>query len=99
MKKILFILTFALLPIPAIAEGECNMQNRGKVMCMEQRMCECKYFTAGVMTNDPGGYRWDCGIMQGNCLDYQTIDSTKPYDGPQAVELDNSSDNITIENQ
>ena len=86
MKYLLFFLA---LSTAAFAEDapNCTSGNAGEVTCMANRMCECKHFNGSLMKGTPEGYRWDCGITRPNCLDYNKTEETKPYDGPDSVDL------------
>src|ERR1700761_7954747 len=91
MKNLILVL-FLLFPAFANATDACTEQNVGAVQCMAQRMCECKFFRKSEMAGTPDHFGWDCGINRPNCLDYQHIDSSKPYDGPQSVIIDKGGD-------
>ena len=96
--KYIFTLLFT-LTLPAIAEApQCDMQNRGIVHCFADRLCVCDYQRSGIMTNDPGGYRWDCSINRPPCIDPNKIEESKPYEGPEAVSIDESDNSVVIEN-
>lgn len=75
----------------------CTEQTAGMLKCMGGRNCECKLFHKSLMKNDPGGYRWDCGILRPNCIDRNIISDKKPYDGPNAVGLGTTETNINSE--
>ena len=67
---------------------ECTAKTRGILQCMAGKQCECTYIRPSLMKNDPGGYRWDCGILKPNCIDPNKIsdrENAKPYDGPDSV--------------
>jgi len=92
MKKLLFIFAFFIASSANAAEiSECNAQSAGVVECISLKECECKLFQTSLMRNDPGGYRWDCGLTRPQCLDQNKIsdrENAKPYDGPQSVYID-----------
>ena len=77
----------------AMAEGaQCNAENAGITECMSNRVCECKHYNASLMKGTPEGYRWDCGITRPNCLDFNKVEETKPYDGPESLGLGDKTD-------
>lgn len=95
--KYVFALLF-MLTAPAFAEQPtCNMVNNGIAHCIADRMCQCKYFSPSLIKNDPGGYRWDCGIYRPACIDPNKIEEVKPYDGPEAIGLGDTDNSINSE--
>lgn len=80
---------------------ECNAQNHGILQCMAGKQCECKLFRTSLIKNEPGGYRWDCGILKARCIDPNKIsdqENARPYDGPDSVFIDNNRGNRDFEN-
>lgn len=84
-------LALFLFTVPASAAPICNAMSLGTVQCMSGIMCECGFVRGGTITNDRGGYRWDCGIKRPVCLDYNKIESKRRYEGPAAVGIDKST--------
>jgi hypothetical protein len=100
------ILLILALSFPAMAEDKaasqaatpaCTSKTAGQVSCQANRMCECKHYNASLMAGTPEGYRWDCGITRPNCMDYNKIEETKPYDGPSSVNLGDDH-NVEVNN-
>ncbi len=54
---------------PASPLFECGQKTMGQVACQAGNRCKCNYYAFGdAMRGLPPGYRWDCGLEQGNCL-------------------------------
>jgi hypothetical protein len=92
MKIFLFILAIMFSSSASAAEVyECNAKTAGLIQCIALKQCECKLFPTSLMKNDPGGYRWDCGILRPQCIDQNKIsdrENAEPYDGPSSVYIE-----------
>jgi hypothetical protein len=92
MKIFLFIFALFIATNASAAEiYECNAKTAGLIQCISLKECECKLFLTSLMNNDPGGYRWDCGILRPQCLDQNKVsdrEDAKPYDGPSSVYIE-----------
>lgn len=101
MRKFLTILLFALSSAAsATGQEQCTSSTAGSLQCMSGKQCECKLFPTSLMKNDPGGYRWDCGILRGSCLDLNKISDrgdAQPYNGPAAVYIERNQTSETTE--
>lgn len=92
MRKFLFI--FAILFSSHASAAEifaCDAKTQSMVQCISGKECECKLFQTSLMKNDPGGYRWDCGILRPQCIDQNKIsdrENARPYDGPDSVYIE-----------
>jgi len=54
---------------PAHPLFECGPKTMGQVGCQAGVRCKCLYDAFGsAMKGLPPGYRWDCGLEQGNCM-------------------------------
>src|SRR5690349_5325867 len=94
MKYILMILAMFVVSTPAFTNQaladdvpQCNAQRAGQLTCMAGKSCECMHFNASLMKGTPEGYRWDCGINRGPCLDNGiNVEASQPqYNGPSSV--------------
>jgi hypothetical protein len=62
-----------LLPWPwaggglAVEPPVCNAAAAGTVACIAERLCHCGYERRGSTTDEPAGYRWDCGVRRPYC--------------------------------
>lgn len=84
---------------------QCTQDTAGQRACQAGVNCECRYFRGSAMTEQPAGYRWDCGINRARCVDQVPATSHEPYPSPlpHAVAIDRSTsvdqavgDNATI---
>jgi hypothetical protein len=54
--------------LPAKAEAQtfsCSADTAGRLSAQADVRCECRWFPEGRITDRPGGYRWDCGLLRG----------------------------------
>ena len=65
----LLVLSLLLRLTPARAEEipRCTAEIGGAATCMAGRVCECAFKRGGLMTGEPDGWRWDCGILRPSC--------------------------------
>ena len=98
MPPFLFLLLL-LAALPAVAQDlpRCVPEIAGAVTCMAGRSCECAFRRGGLMTGEPDGWRWDCGILRGNCGDPHG-QWAPDYGGlPPGFSYDNSDNSIHLD--
>lgn len=70
----------------AESAAQCTSSTAGTLTCMAGKQCECKHMRGSLMKGTPEGYRWDCGINRGNCVEGMLpAEIVVPYDGPESV--------------
>ena len=72
MKNLLMGISAALAGLAITAgawaqELQCSAEAAGELLCQQERLCECQYFTGGAVSEDTAGYRWDCGLLRPRC--------------------------------
>ncbi|MEI8395643.1 MAG: hypothetical protein WCF85_12955 [Rhodospirillaceae bacterium] len=65
---------------PVVPLFECNQKTIGQTGCQARMRCICRYDAFGsTMTGLPPGYRWNCGLEQGNCMSTVPATTTGTY--------------------
>ncbi len=76
------VLAAGLLPPSLAAEPiACTAATAGQLSVQAGTSCACRYFRGGTMTDEPAGYRWDCGILRPSMTPDVPVDLNR-YDGP-----------------
>jgi hypothetical protein len=65
------LLGAALLLAPAAPgraqEDVCAAASAGRVACIADKLCACRFEPGSRATGLPDGFRWDCGILRPAC--------------------------------
>lgn len=67
LALLVLVLQLALVPARAEEIPRCTAEVGGAAACMAGRACECIFRRGGLMTGEPDGWRWDCGILRPSC--------------------------------
>lgn len=91
------ILLITMLPVAAQELTRCTPEVAGAVACMAERLCECDFRRGGLMTGTPDGWRWDCGILRGNCRGPAEVEQGGYDELPPGLSIDGSDNSIHLD--
>jgi hypothetical protein len=99
VKILLFLPLLLVLGLPARAQDipRCTPEITGALACMAGRSCECGFRRGGLVSGEPDGWRWDCGVLRGGCDRPGSQVPADWYELPPGLTLDNSDNSIRLD--
>lgn len=95
--RILLLLLLAVQPGAAEPPPGCTPEITGALHCMAGQVCRCGFAQGGLMTGEPSGWRWDCGVLQGSCPQPSSELSGSWYELPPGLSIDQSDQSIRLD--
>ncbi|WP_159717355.1 hypothetical protein [Geminicoccus flavidas] len=99
LRACLGILLLLLAAQPGTAEPPpgCTPKIAGALHCMAGQACRCGFARGGLMTSEPSGWRWDCGVLQGGCPRPSGELAGSWYELPPGFSIDQSDQSIRLD--
>jgi hypothetical protein len=99
LRACLGILLLLLAAQPGAAEPPpgCTPEIAGALHCMAGQACRCDFARGGLMTGEPSGWRWDCGVLQGSCPRPTGELAGNWYELPPGLSIDQSDQSIRLD--
>ncbi|HEX2526334.1 MAG TPA: hypothetical protein VHL31_08520 [Geminicoccus sp.] len=94
---ILMLLLAMSFPAGAQDLPRCTPEVAGAVVCMAGRSCACEFQRGGLMIGQPEGWRWDCGILRGNCGPPPVQLGPDFFELPPGLSIDSSDNSIHLD--
>ena len=95
----LLLLCLLVMALPALAQDipRCTQEVDGAIVCMAGRSCACGFQRGGLMLGQPDGWRWDCGVLRGNCDQPRAQPWPDAYGLPPGLSIDGSDNSIHLD--
>ena len=84
-------------PASAQEPPRCTPEVDGALACMAGQSCRCGFARGGLLTAQPDGWRWDCGILRGRCGEALVQTPQALYELPPGLVIDQSDSSLHLD--
>ena len=89
--SMLLPLSLACASVRAEPPARCTPDVSGALACMAGTACRCGFARGGILTGEPDGWRWDCGVLRGRCSPGVIATVPPAYELPPGFSYDGSN--------